>query len=297
MPTTSYRGRFAPSPTGPLHLGSIVAAVASYADARHASGTWLLRIDDVDQTRTRAGAERDILRDLNRLGMCWDEAPSRQSNREQRYSAILEHLVDASLAYRCSCSRKTIASLGAPGKEGPIYPGTCRKNPPEKHLAAAWRIALDDQTVGFVDRIQGHLEQHLAAEVGDFIVRRIDGFTAYQLAVVVDDHDQAITDVVRGQDLLWSTPRQIWLQRVLGFAVPRYAHVPLVYADHGRKLSKRDAAHPVDTNEPVTVLARAWHHLGQVEVPGSLCTSTQFWEWAIPLWNINRVPRTVLNDD
>ena len=163
MPSKSYRGRFAPSPTGQLHLGSIVAAVASYADARHVEGTWLLRIEDVDQTRTRAGAERDILRDLNRLGMHWDEAPTRQSDREDRYSAILQHLADTSLAYRCSCSRKTIASLGARGREGPIYPGTCRRRPPDENQSTAWRIALDDETVVFVDRIQGALRQQLTA--------------------------------------------------------------------------------------------------------------------------------------
>lgn len=292
-----YRGRFAPSPTGKLHFGSIVAAVASYADARHADGTWLLRIEDVDQTRARPEAECDILRDLETLGMLWDEPPWHQSDREPRYNAVLAELAEQALAYRCICSRKTVSATGRQGRDGPVYPGTCRKAPPPKAVRAAWRAALDGRIVRFVDRIQGPLQQDVTADIGDFIIRRIDGYTAYQLAVVVDDHDQRITHVVRGADLLWSTPRQIWLQHRLGYASPRYAHVPLVHDEHGKKLSKRDAAHPIDLRRPVTVLATAWHYLGQTPVPDDVQDAAMFWSWATPRWDITRVPRAESNDD
>jgi glutamyl-Q tRNA(Asp) synthetase len=297
MSMSPYRGRFAPSPTGKLHSGSIVAAVASYADARHANGAWLLRIEDVDQTRARPDAERDILGDLETLGMRWDEPPWHQSDREPRYSAVLTQLAEQALAYRCNCSRKVVSAQGKPGREGPVYPGTCRRQPPPEARRAAWRAALDRQVIRFVDRIQGPLQQDVSSEIGDFIIRRIDGFTAYQLAVVVDDYDQGITHVVRGADLLWSTPRQIWLQHMLGFPIPLYAHVPLVTGDDGRKLSKRDAAHPVDLAHPVTILNAAWHHLGQVRAPEHIRDSAGFWRWAIPRWDIRRVPRAESNDD
>jgi glutamyl-Q tRNA(Asp) synthetase len=297
MPSEHYRGRFAPSPTGRLHFGSIVAAVASHADARHADGRWLVRIEDVDQTRTRPGAEEAILRDLDLLGMRSDEPPRRQSEREPRYAEILARLVDAGLAYRCSCSRRDIVRSGRAGPEGPIYPGTCRRHPPDPGHAAAWRAVSADGTIHFMDRIQGTLQQDVKAEIGDFVIRRVDGFTAYQLAVVVDDHDQGITHVVRGADLLWSTPRQIALQRSLGFMTPSYAHIPLIYGADGKKLSKRDAAHPVDTSRPVSVLTAAWRFLGQAGVPHSLDDSRRFWEWAIPRWDITRIPREVRNNE
>ena len=285
-----YRGRFAPSPTGPLHFGSLVAAVASHADARHHQGDWLIRIDDVDQTRTRPGAEREILRTLERFGMHSDQPPIRQSVFTDRYQAVLDRLIEHRYAYRCNCSRKTIAAKARIGCEGPVYPGTCRQTPPEPDTPAAWRVTVDADPIVFEDRILGRVRQNLIEDIGDFIVKRIDGFTAYQLAVVVDDFDQGITDVVRGADLLWSTPRQIWLQRLLGFSTPRYAHIPLVYAADGHKLSKRDNAHPVDEQNPVHSLCAAWRHLGQVNPPGQLHSTAAFWEWAIPQWLPNRVP-------
>ena len=274
-----------------MHFGSLVAAVASYADARHHQGTWLIRVDDVDQTRTRPGAEREILRTLERFGMRSDQPPVRQSALTDRYQAVLDCLIDDRSAYRCNCSRKTIAAKARIGREGPIYPGTCRLTPPGPDSLAAWRVAVDADPITFEDRILGPVCQNLIEDVGDFIVQRIDGFTAYQLAVVVDDFDQGITDVVRGADLLWSTPRQIWLQRLLGFPTPRYAHVPLVYADDGHKLSKRDNAHPVDEQNPVRSLRAAWRHLGQTEPPAQLNSTAAFWEWAIPQWLPDRVPR------
>jgi len=289
MPPT-YRGRFAPSPSGPLHFGSLVAAVASHADARHHDGTWLIRIDDVDQDRCRPEAEESILRTLSVFGMDADEQPLRQSERADRYLAVLDRFIAEDHVYRCNCSRKTIAAIAAVGSEGPVYPGTCRDSPPARDTAAAWRVRVTNAPIQFDDRIAGRVSQDLAAEIGDFVLRRIDGFTAYQLAVVVDDFDQRINRVVRGADLLWSTPRQIWLQQLLEFPTPQYAHVPLVYAADGRKLSKSDHAHPVDTASPVRSLSAAWAHLGQVSAPETLCNVAAFWDWAIPRWDMGRVP-------
>lgn len=287
-----YRGRFAPSPTGPLHFGSLVAAVASFADARHNRGQWLVRIEDLDVARCRAGAAGEILATLQAFGMQWDEPPVYQSERTHLYDAALMRLRDEGLAYRCNCSRRLIATMARVGAEGPVYPGTCRTNPPPFGAPAAWRMAVENGVIiAFSDRVVGETRQELAEQLGDFVIRRIDGFTAYQLAVVVDDQAQAITDVVRGADLLWSTPRQIWLQRQLGYPTPRYAHVPLVYGEDGHKLSKSDNAHPVDAANPLPTLRLAWQHLGQIEPPADLLSPSDFWRWAIPRWQIARIPR------
>ena len=286
-----YRGRFAPSPTGPLHFGSLVAAVASFSDARHRRGSWLVRIEDVDEARRSPGAERQILQTLQVFGMQWDGTPVRQSERKHLYDAALARLRQRQLAYRCSCSRKLIAAMARVGAEGPVYPGTCLAQPPAPGVPAAWRVNVGQGAIAFEDRVSGETRQELAQEIGDFVIRRVDGFTAYQLAVVVDDHEQGITDVVRGADLLWSTPRQIWLQRQLAFPTPTYAHVPLVYGNDGHKLSKRDHAHPVDERAPVQGLRMAWRHLGQAEPPASLDSPAAFWRWALPRWQIERVPQ------
>ena len=291
MTSPAYRGRFAPSPTGPLHFGSLVAAVASYADARHHKGRWLLRIDDVDRTRSRPDAEDRILHGLRIFGMHPDEPVQHQSERTGRYLAILDQLIVQGHAYRCNCSRKSIAAIARIGGEGPIYPGTCRSHPPDPNTAVAWRVAVNHDPIEFDDRILGAISQNLAMEIGDFVVHRVDGFTAYQLAVVVDDVDQGITDVIRGADLLWSTPRQIHLQRLLGFSSPRYAHIPLVYGQDGHKLSKSDHAHPVDEQNPLRSLSAAWMHLGQSKPPDNLRAGVEaFWDWAISRWNLGRVP-------
>ncbi|MGB5775233.1 MAG: tRNA glutamyl-Q(34) synthetase GluQRS [Sedimenticolaceae bacterium] len=290
MNPAAYRGRFAPSPTGPMHFGSLVAAVASYADARHQNGEWLVRIEDVDETRRHADAERSILRTLQTFGMQWDGPTVRQSERGALYDQVIAILVERRLAYRCSCSRRLIASTARLGSEGPIYPGTCRENPPGPEIAAAWRMIVGSDELAFDDRIVGEVVQDLASEIGDFIIRRRDGFTAYQLAVVVDDYLQGITHVVRGADLLWSTPRQLWLQRQLGYATPSYAHIPLVYAADGHKLSKSDGVHPVRAHDPVRSLREAWHHLGQPQAPNGLNNPADFWAWAIPHWRIDKVP-------
>jgi glutamyl-Q tRNA(Asp) synthetase len=290
MPTSPYRGRFAPSPTGPLHFGSLVAAVASHADARHAGGEWLVRIEDVDETRTRPDAEVRILGALAAFGMHSDAQPERQSEHKARYDAALDQLVCQGLAFCCNCSRSEVARLGRPGTEGPVYPGTCRRRRPDPDRPLAWRLAVPPGLVSFDDRVVGAIAQDVATDVGDFVIRRVDGFTAYQLAVVVDDAHQGITDVVRGADLLWSTPRQIILQRLLGYSTPRYAHVPLVYDADGHKLSKRDAAHPIDETAPMPALRAAWAHLGQAPAPPGIRSPDAFWAWAVAHWRLDRVP-------
>ena len=253
MPT----GRFAPSPSGPLHFGSLLAALASWLDARAAAGRWLVRIEDLDRPRVRSGAADEILKTLERLGLYWDGEVIFQSRRIAVYERALAQLRDT---YLCGCSRREIAdsavSLAADGAQ--VYPGTCRGGLPAGKSARALRVRVGG-SVSFTDRVQGRLEQDLEREVGDFVLRRGDGQFAYQLAVVVDDAAQGITDVVRGADLLESTPRQIYLQRLLGLATPRYLHVPVALDTGGEKLSKHSGARPIDRHD----LQRALRFLGQ----------------------------------
>ncbi len=291
MSAAVYRGRFAPSPTGPLHFGSLVAAVASYADARQHSGTWLVRIEDVDETRTQSGAERHILDALRCFGMQADESPIRQSDRKALYDEAIEQLRKRDLVFACTCSRKRIAAIARPGKQGLVYPGSCRSLVTPPSAQAALRLKVDHRMMSFHDRVIGEIRQDLASDVGDFVIRRMDGFTAYQLAVVVDDQAQGITDIVRGADLLWSTPRQIYLQRLLGFRTPRYAHIPLVIDREGRKLSKRDQAHPVDPANPMPALRAAWRHLQSSAVPEGITDPETFWRWTGAHWQTQHIPK------
>ena len=243
MKKSSLIGRFAPSPTGPLHFGSLVAAVGSYCLARRAGGRWLLRMDDLDAPRVVPGAAAEILRTLEALGFCWEGEIVWQSRRQDAYLDALERLRDRGLLYDCGCSRREIlASAPHPGEEGPIYPGTCRFGLPAGRLARATRIRVPDRTIGFRDGVFGWQEQHLRLEIGDFVLRRADGMFAYQLAVVVDDAASGVTQVVRGADLLGSTPRQIFLLESLGLAVPAYLHLPLALNPDGSKISKRGGA-------------------------------------------------------
>lgn len=294
MTTPLYKGRFAPSPTGPLHFGSLVAAVASWLDARAHGGAWLVRIEDVDATRTVPGAADAILRSLEALALSWDGEVMRQSGRASRYSAALETLRARDLVYRCACSRKEIADSAVAGIEGPVYPGTCRARCLGEEIAGADRLRVPDRGVGFEDRLLGSVTQHLARDLGDFVLRRRDGLFAYQLAVVVDDEDQGITDVVRGADLLHSTPRQILLQNLLGFSTPRYLHIPVAMGADGQKLSKQNLATPVDPARPAESLARALRFLGQdvpeTSHPGELVAA------AAKCWNPSRVPRQYAMD-
>jgi glutamyl-Q tRNA(Asp) synthetase len=287
--TNDYRGRFAPSPTGPLHFGSLIAAVASFADARAQGGAWLVRMEDLDRPREVPGAARQILDTLAAFGLHWDGEVIYQSTRSEAYEAALSRLAELDLIYPCACSRSQVASAGRLGPEGPVYPGTCRAGVPPGRGARALRLRTEGPEIRFPDRIQGGQAQVVEESVGDFVVRRADGIHAYHLAVVLDDAWQDITQVVRGADLLASTPRQILLQGALGLPTPAYAHVPLALGPDGRKLSKSLASAPVDPADPLPALRRAWAFLGQVPV-GSAGSPRHFWSQAIPLWRIDRVP-------
>ena len=256
-------GRFAPSPTGPLHFGSLVAAAASWLDARAAGGRWLVRIEDLDRPRVQPGAADEILRTLEALGLRWDGEVLWQSRREALYRDALERL--RAHTYWCGCSRREIAdsSLGLAVDGARIYPGTCRAGLAADRRTRALRVRVPDGVVRFVDRVQGEQAQQLARDVGDFVLYRADGLFAYQLAVVVDDAAQGVTDVVRGADLLDSTARQIHLQRLLGVPTPRYLHVPVAVNAQGEKLSKQTGARPVDPRRPAEALAAALAFLGQ----------------------------------
>jgi glutamyl-Q tRNA(Asp) synthetase len=286
MPFPSqYRGRFAPSPTGPLHFGSLVAAVGSCLDAKHHQGKWLVRIEDLDTPRTVDGAADDILRTLEAYGLHWDEEIIYQSQRTAAYEDAFHRLKKAAMVYPCACSRKEIADSMLQRGNELIYPGTCRDGLPFDKAARTWRVRVDEARIGFADRIQGSVTQYLATEVGDFVVKRADGLFAYQLAVVVDDVYQGITDVVRGADLLYSTPRQIYLQQLLGIRTPAYMHLPVVVNAQGEKLSKQTLARPVENNNAASTLVDALVFLRQ-QPPLELRLSKieQISAWAISNW-------------
>jgi glutamyl-Q tRNA(Asp) synthetase len=289
MQQGEYRGRFAPSPSGPLHFGSLVSALASYVDARQHNGRWLMRIDNVDQTRCIPGMDKKILLTLEGFGFTWDETIRYQSQQIATYNAAIEQLNNKDLLYYCACSRKAIAQTAHIGVEGAIYPDTCRYLGLTEQAGHALRICTTDQLISFTDGIYGKQQQQIHQEIGDFVLRRADGLHAYQLAVVVDDHIANITHVVRGADLLTSTPRQIYLQQQLGYATPSYLHIPLVLNQNGKKMSKSDAAHPVDQNNPTQSLLAAWQFLRQNMPPDNHLTLDEFWRWAIQHWDPGRV--------
>jgi glutamyl-Q tRNA(Asp) synthetase len=293
-PQPSYCGRFAPSPTGPLHFGSLVAAVGSYLDARAANGRWLLRIEDVDAPRTVPGAAELIVRTLADFGLVWDGEVVWQSRKLESYREILDLLRRQGDAYPCACSRREVAdSAMHPSVDGGlVYPGTCRGGLAHGREARAWRMRVPNAECGFADRVQGVVSQNLEKEVGDFVLLRADGQYAYQLAVVADDAEAKVTDVVRGADLIDSTPRQIWLQQRLGYPVPRYAHLPVATNAAGEKLSKQTMAPAVAHASGAPLLVRAMRFLGQ-SVPDEIARLPlpEFWDWAIAHWDINRVPR------
>jgi glutamyl-Q tRNA(Asp) synthetase len=282
-------GRFAPSPTGRLHFGSILAAVASYIDARANKSTWLVRMEDIDTPRVVAGAADDILRTLEQFGFEWDGQVLFQSTRTEAYSAALQNLRDRGHVYGCRCSRKEVAEIR--------YPGRCREANLSASESRAWRVRVPHDVICFEDRVQGTYCQRLEEDVGDFVVLRADGLFAYQLAVVVDDAEQGITDVVRGADLLDSTPRQIWLQRLLGYSTPSYLHVPVIVNEAGQKLSKQTLAAPVDPANPIPTLRKALQLLDQSDPEtGNIC---EFWRTAIATWNPRQIQRrsSVVIDD
>ncbi|MEA2165561.1 MAG: glutamyl-Q tRNA(Asp) synthetase [Thermoanaerobaculia bacterium] len=263
-------GRFAPSPTGPLHLGSLVAAVGSWLFARRDGGQWLVRMEDLDTPRVIAGSADEILRALERYGLTWDGELVYQSQRTMLYDDALDSLRQRGLVYACGCSRADLQrTASAPLGREPVYPGTCRNGLPPGRVARAIRFLAPDAVIAFDDIIAGHVEENVAAETGDFVIRRADGVYAYQLAVVVDDAAQGVTQVVRGADLLSSTARQIALQRALGLTTPSYGHLPLVTNADGSKLGKRDGALPLpslDERRVVETLAYALRVLGVGEV-------------------------------
>ncbi len=282
----TYRGRFAPSPTGPLHFGSLVAATASWLDARAVEGEWLVRIEDVDETRSVPGSPEAILRQLEAFGLEWQGEVVWQSRRKALYEAALEELRASGLVYRCRCSRREVADSALRGIEGAIYPGTCRALGVSGATPGADRMLVASGAVEFVDRVQGRIAQDVPLAIGDFVLKRRDALHAYQLAVVVDDYDQRITDVVRGADLLQSTPRQILLQRALGYATPRYLHFPVATNERGEKLSKQTLAAAADEKGAGELLRAALRFLGQEAIVSSqpreiLAVAAQRWDPAL----------------
>jgi len=285
-----YRGRFAPSPTGPLHFGSLVAALGSYLDAKHHHGKWLVRMEDLDTARTVPGAADNILRTLERFGLHWDEEVIYQSHRSLAYEAALHQLQVLNAVYPCACTRKEVADSAMPGIDGQIYPGTCRNGIPQGREGRSWRVRTDKQSIEFTDISQGRITQHLEREIGDFIAKRADGLFAYQLAVVVDDAYQGITHVVRGCDLLVSTPRQIYLQNLLNLASPRYLHLPVAINAKGEKLSKQTLAPALTHSNPAASIIQALYFLQQsppAELSGADVASIL--KWAVDNWNTDAI--------
>lgn len=279
-----YVGRFAPSPTGPLHFGSLLAATASYLEASKNSGQWLLRIEDIDPPRASPQAEKYIVQALESYGFVWHGGVLFQSREISRHLALVEKLLADGLAYPCSCSRQDLANAPR-GPLGSIYPGTCRRGCTGVHVAI--RIRTNTSPVAFRDVLQGRQEQRLESESGDFVIRRRDGLIAYHLAVVADDFAQGVTHVVRGIDLLDSTPRQIYLQRILGYATPEYAHIPIGTNPAGEKLGKSTGAAAIATDEVRPTLIAALMALGQ-NPPADLadCHLDAIWSWARENWNM-----------
>lgn len=292
MSDIHYRGRFAPSPTGPLHFGSLLAAVGSFLDARAHDGEWLVRMEDLDPPREVPGAADDILHTLEAFGMHWDGEVMYQSRRHAAYQAALEQLEHSGATYPCACTRREIQAHAGPTGLPAIYPGTCRAGLPAGRTARSVRLRVADTVIRFDDRLQGHCPTALARQSGDFILRRADGLYAYQLAVVIDDAAQGITDVVRGADLLDCTARQIALQRALGYPTPRYLHLPVVVNDQGFKLGKQARSPAVDKSHVVATLCMVLEALGQ-SLPDGAGESTleDFWPLATTTWRAKQIPR------
>ena len=283
-----YTGRFAPSPTGPLHFGSLVAALASWLDARAAGGVWLLRIEDLDRPREQTGAADSILRQLEGLGLNWDGPVLYQSAHVASYLAALETLERSGATYPCGCTRREIADSTLAIDGARIYPGTCRSGLGAGRSTRATRMRTASEPIRFTDRVQREIVQSVEREVGDFVLCRADGTIAYQLAVVVDDAHQGVTDVVRGADLLDSTARQIWLQGLLGYPHPRYLHLPAALSASGEKLSKQTGAPAIEVQHPLRELSRALAFLGQ-PVPDAASTGEML-QQALARWDVSLIP-------
>lgn len=288
-PVKHVVGRFAPSPTGPLHFGSLVAAVASYCAARSQNGRWLLRIEDVDQTRCHPAISQDIIRCLQQFGFVWDGEVTYQHQRTEAYQRVLDQLIAQGMAYPCTCSRKEISdSSQQQGIEGAIYPGTCLRKPCKTGVPSAWRLRTPAAVVTIDDSIQGQVSHHLAHEIGDFVLKRADGLFSYQLAVVVDDAWQGVTQVVRGADLLHSSTRQRYLQQLLGWHPPSYSHLPMAVDAQWQKLSKQNLAAAIDADQKTAWLKLALRFLGQA-TPDAMVNDVL--DWACCHWQPELIPR------
>ncbi|MEB0040728.1 MULTISPECIES: tRNA glutamyl-Q(34) synthetase GluQRS [unclassified Pseudomonas] len=285
MKSPSYIGRFAPTPSGYLHFGSLVAALASYLDARAVGGKWLMRMEDLDPPREVSGAQTAILRTLESYAFEWDGELINQSQRHEAYEQVIHRWLSQGLAYACTCSRKQLE------RSNGVYPGGCRNLGHDTDNAAI-RIRVPELNYVFEDRVQGLFTQHLGRDVGDFVIRRRDGLYAYQLAVVIDDAWQGITDVVRGADLLDSTPRQIYLQELLGLPQPRYLHVPLIVQPDGNKLGKSYRSPPLEQGQATSLLLRALRALGQpADDELNYASPHEVLKWGIQRWNATLIPR------
>lgn len=288
---TPVIGRFAPSPSGPLHFGSLLAALASFMEARVRQGRWLIRIEDIDTPRVVPGAADAILRTLEAHGLHWDDVVVYQSRRLSHYQSALEQLDAAGVLYPCTCSRRELARWFGSGATERVYPGFCRSGPRRPERSAALRVRADAVVIGFTDRLQGSLSWSLETEIGDFVVRRADGLIAYQLAVVVDDADYGVNQIVRGSDLLDSTPRQIHLQRLLQRPTPEYLHIPVAIDPTGAKLSKQTGAMALDDALPGRALSAALRFLGQ-SPPADLVRApvAEIIDWALTHWRSDSIP-------
>ncbi len=284
--STTYKGRFAPSPTGSVHFGTLVAALGSYLQAKTNHGDWLIRIEDVDTTRKVEGSDLDILRTLEAFGFEWHGQIIYQSSQTEYYQQALEQLILESLVFSCLCSRKQLATT-----KSSVYPGTCRNRLPAEKKQHALRLLTKNRTICFNDAVMGKQSQNIENQCGDFIIKRRDGLFAYQLAVVVDDARQGISEIVRGTDLLDCTARQMYLQQVLGYNTPVYCHLPLAVDAEGKKISKSDDATKVDINRREKLLCNVLQFLGQ-NPPADLSDSNinDIWSWAVQHWDIRQVP-------
>ncbi len=290
-----YIGRFAPSPTGLLHIGSLLTALASYADARAQGGRWLVRMEDLDPPREMAGAADDILRTLEAFGFEWDGEVAYQSRRYDLYHEALGRLKAKGLVYPCDCSRKDWQAAARAGADGFVYNGCCAGLDPQRalHKTPAWRVRVPNEIIGFDDAVVGHYAQNLAHDIGDFVLLRADGFWAYQLAVVADDAAQGITHIVRGQDLLVSTPRQLWLQRALDTPEPHYAHLPLLVNGAGQKWSKQTLAPALDLGAREALLRQVMAYLKLPAAP-EVGRPQDLLAWAVRHWDMAKVPKAAI---
>ena len=296
--TTNYIGRFAPSPTGPLHIGSLFAALGSFLQAKNNAGQWLVRMEDIDPPREVKGASTDILKTLERYHLYWDGEVNYQHNNQEQYNEYLDQLRKEEILYPCTCSRKTILENAQFGPLGMIYTGKCRNTPLHTNQQHSLRMMMPDIDIEFADQIQARIQLNFNKNIGDVVLKRADGFYAYHLAVVIDDYHQAVTEIVRGSDLLFSTPVHLQLQQYLGFNSPSYAHLPVIVNSKGEKLSKQTGANKVDMENIDATLIQLLNYLGQ-NPPSELTegSTDNILNWAIENWQPENIPRVSIVKD